>query len=88
VYYNPYEEDPSIKQTAYFKFEDSSRLRASVVLDVYRKQVDAIPDKALVSQADKERKEQVLKLIDYIGSLKIVDSQVLFKLFEMYRYKI
>jgi len=59
-----------------------------VVLDVYRKQVEAIPDKALVSQADKERKEQVLKLIEYIGSLKIVDPQVLFKLFEMYRYKI
>lgn len=55
---------------------------------MYRKQIEAIPDKALISQTDKERKEQVLKLIDYIGSLKVVDAQVLFKLYDMYRYKI
>ena len=58
------------------------------MLDVYKKQVEAIEDSQLVSQTDKERKEQVLKLIDYIGSLKIVDAQVLFKLFDLYRYKL
>lgn len=88
TYYNPYQDDPSVRHTAYFKFEDESRLRASVVLDVYKKQVEAIPDSALVSQIDKERKAQVLKLIDYIGSLKIVDAPVLSRLYEMYRYKI
>ena len=62
-------------------------MRASIVLDVYKRQVENISDDALTF-ADRERKQQVLKLIDYLGEIKIVDSQVLFKLYEMYRYKV
>ncbi len=36
VYYDPYEPDFEVSQT-YLKFEDSERLRASIVLDFYRK---------------------------------------------------
>ncbi len=36
VYYDPYEPDFEVSQT-YLKFEDSERLRASIVLDYYRK---------------------------------------------------
>ena len=86
AYYDPYEPDQSVTYT-HFKFEDETKLRASVVLDYYRKEVERISDDSL-SFADKERKEQVLKLIDYLGSLKIIDSQVLLKLYELYRLKL
>lgn len=41
-----------------------------------------------LSFADKERKQQVLKLLTYLGELKVVDAPVLFKLYDLYRYKI
>lgn len=58
VYYDPYEPDQSVAHT-YLKFEDSHKLRASIVLDYYSKEVSAISDDS-ISLADKERKEQVL----------------------------
>jgi transcriptional/translational regulatory protein YebC/TACO1 len=87
VYFDPYDRNANINYAAHFKFEDKSRLRASVVLDVYKKQVQAIPDDKL-SIAEKESKQQVIELIDHLGSLKIVDAQVLFKLYDLHRYKI
>ena len=68
------------------KFEDELRLRASVVLDYYKEDIKTLKDENL-TYADKERKEQVLKLIDYIGNLKVVDAPVLLKLYDLYRYK-
>ena len=57
------------------------------MLDYYRKEVEALSNDDL-TYADKERKEQVLKLIDYLGQLKVVDAPVLLKLHELYRYKL
>jgi len=68
------------------KFEDELRLRASVVLDYYKEDIKTLKDENL-TYVDKERKEQVLKLIDYIGNLKVVDAPVLLKLYDLYRYK-
>jgi hypothetical protein len=86
VYYDPYEPNQSVSYT-YLRFEDSQKLRASVVLDYYRNEVAALPDDALTF-ADKERKQQVLKLIDYLGSLKVIDAPVLLKLYDLYRLKL
>jgi len=86
VYYDPYEPDQAVTY-AYLKYEDETKLRASVVLDFYKKEIESISDESL-SFADKERKQQVLHLIDYLGSLKIIDSQVLLKLYELYRLKL
>lgn len=86
VYYDPYEPDESVTY-AYLKFEDQQKLRASVVLDLYKKEVSTLKDEDL-TYADKERKEQVLKLINYLGQLKVVDAPVLFKLYDLYRYKV
>lgn len=84
VYYDPYEPDESITYS-YLKFEDEHKLRASVVLDFYRKEVEAIE---APSHADKERKQQVLKLVQYLGQLKVVDAPVLLKLYDLHRYKL
>lgn len=86
VYYDPYEQDESVAY-AYLKFEDQTKLRASVVLDFYRQEIESMRDDDL-SFADKERKQQVLKLLTYLGELKVVDAPVLFKLYDLYRYKI
>lgn len=86
VYYDPYEPDEAVAH-AYLKFEDSTKLRASVVLDFYKKEVEALHDDDLTF-ADKERKQQVLKLITYLSDLKVIDAPVLFKLYDLYRYKV
>ena len=73
----------------YLKFEDSQKLRASVVLDFYRKEVEeGLSDEGGLTFADKERKQQVLKLIEYLGSLKVIDAPVLMKLYQLYRLKL
>jgi len=86
AYYDPYEPDESVTY-AYLKFEDHTKLRASVVLDYFMKEVEAIPDASL-TYADKERKEQVVKLVKYLSELKVIDAPILFKLYEIYRYKV
>ena len=86
VYYDPYEPNDAVTYS-YLKFEDQEKLRASVVLDYYKKEIESLEDDSL-SFADKERKQQVIKLIDYLGQLKVVDASVLLKLHELYRYKL
>jgi len=86
AYYDPYEPDEGVAY-AFLKFEDHTKLRASVVLDYYLKEVESIPDASL-TYADKERKEQVVKLVKYLSELKVIDAPILFKLYEIYRYKV
>ena len=86
VYYDPYEPNDAVTYS-YLKFEDQEKLQASVVLDFYKKEIESLEDDSL-SFADKERKQQVIKLIDYLGQLKVVDASVLLKLHELYRYKL
>lgn len=86
VYYDPYEPNDAVTYS-YLKFEDEEKLRASVVLDYYKKEVELLKDDSL-SFADKERKTLVIKLIHYLGQLKVVDASVLLKLHELYRYKL
>ena len=69
------------------KFEDQEKLRASVVLDFYRKEIESFSDDSLTF-ADKERKGQVIKLIDYLASVKVIDAPILLKLYDLYRYKL
>ena len=57
------------------------------MLDYYRQEISAMSDDFL-SFADKEKKDQVLKLIEYLGSLKLIDAPVLMKLYELYRLKL
>ena len=72
---------------AFLKYEDEFKMRASLVLDYYKLEVLSIQDSGL-SIADVERKKKVLKLIDYLSSLKIIDASVLIKLYNIYRYKV
>ena len=57
------------------------------MLDFYRKEIEAFSDDSLTF-ADKERKSQVIKLIDYLASVKVIDAPILLKLYDLYRYKL
>jgi hypothetical protein len=69
------------------KFEDEWRLRASLVLDFYKQELSKYEDVQL-SFADKERKQQVHSLLNYMSSLKIIDAPVLLNIYNLYRYKL
>lgn len=62
-------------------------MRASLVLDYYKREVLSIENSSL-GQGDVERKQQVIKLLDYLNSLKIIDAAVLMRLYNIYRYKL
>jgi hypothetical protein len=62
-------------------------MRASLVLDYYKQELQTF-DSDKLTYADRERKEQVAKLIDYLASIKVIDAQVLLKIYDLYRFKI
>ena len=57
------------------------------MLDYYKQEVKKLEDSRLTF-ADKERKQQVVKLLNYLSSLKVVDASVLLKIYDLYRYKL
>ncbi|CDW75094.1 UNKNOWN [Stylonychia lemnae] len=82
----PYDQEEAAAYSA-LKFEDELRLRASVVLDYYIQQVRQLKDEEL-SFTDKEKKDQVLKLITQLSNVKIVDAPVLMKIYDIYRLRL
>ena len=72
---------------SFLKYEDQSKLRASIVLDYYLNEVNSLKDEEL-SFADKERKQQVVQLIKNLTNIKIIDAPILMKLYDLYRMKI
>ena len=66
------------------KYEDNAKLRASLVLDAYQRDIDAIDAKGL-SFEDQERLERVTNLLDYMKNVKVVDAPVLLKIFNLHR---
>lgn len=66
------------------KYEDNAKLRASLVLDAYEREIDNIDAEALTFE-DKERLERVINLLDYLKSVKVVDAPVLLKIFNLHR---
>ena len=85
VHFDPYGED-SMMESYYsaLKYEDSTKLRASIVLEAYSKQVEGIEQDGL-SFEDKERYERVIALLDYMRNIKIIDAPVLLKIYNLHR---
>jgi len=69
------------------RFEPKKQLRASVVLDAYKRQVEGMNDEEL-NFADRERKQKVLQLLKTASDVKVVDAGVLAKIYDLYSYKI
>jgi len=58
------------------KFEDSLKLRASIVLDHYKQDLLSMNDEHLTYN-DKEKKKQILDMLKFLTNLKIIDAKVL-----------
>ena len=72
------------QQLTALKYEDSLKLRASLVLDAYESQLSSISASQL-SYEDRERFERVSNLLEYLKTVKVVDAPVLLKIYGMYR---
>ena len=82
---DPYSDE---SQFASLKFEDSFKQRASIVIDVHKSTLAGLRKagkKDKLDFADKERLVQVEELLTRLESVKIVDSPVLLKLYNLYR---
>ena len=66
------------------RFEDSLKLRASIVLNAYSTQITSINFNKL-SYEDKERYERVVNLLKYLKDVKIIDANVLLKIYNLHR---
>ncbi|CAI2361986.1 unnamed protein product [Moneuplotes crassus] len=58
----------------------------SIVMDVYFDMLKDIPDGTL-TENELETKKNLIKLVDYISQVRILDAPVLSEIYEMYRYK-
>lgn len=56
-------------------------------MDYYKQDLLAMKDEDLYL-AEREKKQQCLKLIDYLTQVKVVDASILMKLYDLYRYKL
>eukprot|EP00826_Nyctotherus_ovalis_P042154 TRINITY_DN4307_c0_g1_i2.p2 TRINITY_DN4307_c0_g1~~TRINITY_DN4307_c0_g1_i2.p2 ORF type:complete len:153 (-),score=60.88 TRINITY_DN4307_c0_g1_i2:34-492(-) len=66
--------------------EDDPMAKGSVTLQKLKETLSKIDDKKL-SLVGIERKKQIIRDIDIIEKIKIVDPRVLLKIFETYKYK-
>jgi len=71
-------------QFSALRYEDNAKLRASLVLDAYEKEIDNIDVESLTFE-EKERFERVINLLEYLKGVKVVDAPVLLKIFNLHR---
>lgn len=74
------------QQLTALKYEDRLKLRASIIIDTYSKQIEDIDASQLTLQ-EKETYEKVTNLLTYLQNVKIVDAPVLLKIYNLHRCK-
>lgn len=88
VYYDPYNPDKSTS-FAHLRYEDDEKMRASLIIQSHHESLADI-EKQIRGQrssvADKQRFDHIKLMLDRLNDMKIVDPQVLLKLYDMYRY--
>ena len=81
-------EDTVLEQSlTALKYEDKFKLRASIVLSTYQKQLDEVNYESL-SYEDKERFNKVKSLLTYLNGVKIIDAPVLLKIYNLHRMNV
>jgi len=71
-------------EIAALRYEDKFKLRASIVLSTYHKDMEQI-DFDKLSFEDKERHQRVTGLLNYLKGVKIIDAPVLLKIYNLHR---
>jgi hypothetical protein len=87
MHFDPYQDmENTLIESQYtaLRFEDSMKLRASIVMNAYSTQITDI-DFSKLSYEEKERYERVVNLLKYLKDVKIVDAPVLLKIYNLHR---
>jgi len=83
-FYDPYNSTEA-NHFAALRFDDKARLSASIVVDVHGQNLTELKANKGLSFTDKERLNQIEILMDQLNHIKILDSPVLLKLYNLYR---
>jgi len=86
THFDAFDLDASVEAAQFtgLKYDDSVKHRASIILDAYEQQILDI-DPETLNFEDKKRYENVSGLLNALKSVKIVDAQVLLKIFNLHR---
>ena len=87
VHFDPYQDmESNLLESQYtaLRFEDSAKLRASIVMNAYSTQITDIDFEKLTYE-EKERYERVVNLLQYLKNVKIIDAPVLLKIYNLHR---
>lgn len=67
-------------------YEDSMRLRSSIIINAYQRQLDDIDYDSLTFQ-EQESYTRVKNLLTYLKNVKVIDAPVLLKIYRLYAQK-
>ena len=83
---NPESLDHLAEQQQYnsLQYEDSLKLRASIILEAYSSQIENINVNELTYD-EKDRYDRVVSLLKFLKNIKIVDAPVLLKIYNLHR---
>jgi len=84
-YYDPFQESSQVVEKS-LRYEEGTSLKASLVLDHFRRQAQEI-DPLSLNLKDRELREQVLFMCENLKLVKVIDPHVLSKIYNIHRYK-
>ena len=95
VHFDPYSETAGglgmasevDSQYAALKYDDQAKLRASIIIDLYKKEMTDFERAALTPEAQ-VLYQQCEDLMSYLQTVKIIDAPILLKIYNLYRCKI
>lgn len=78
--------EPPVTDNRALVYEDSMRLRSSIIINAYQRQLDDIDAETLTIQ-EQESYTRVKNLLTYLKNVKVIDAPVLLKIYRLYAQK-
>lgn len=67
--------------------EEEGKPNSSVILDLFYDKLNSMSETNL-TENERETKEKLKELLDYMSRMRVVDAPVLSEIYELYRYKL
>lgn len=67
--------------------EEEGKPNSSVILDLFYEKLNSMSETNL-TENERETKEKLKELLDYMSRMRVVDAPVLSEIYELYRYKL
>lgn len=77
---------PPMEDQRAIMYEDSMRLRSSIIINAYQRQLEDIDPEKLTFQ-EQESYTRVKNLLKYLKNVKVIDAPVLLKIYRLYAQK-